>query len=371
MCGYFINATSELPVLMTGYSTTAVESSAGAGQAGEALLMRTMSLMNTHLPELAFDGSIHFSHIRSPLIDVLIVAAPNGSASVYRNETPVAQECVLSWCVKQIKSSYYWGTYQEEVIDTLINTTGRYRWKYERLDSAAVNGSLIYYTENVTIHSATEHENSQPNSVYGTLNDTQLNAMAVFDYAFPSFLTADDLTSKPSFRYRASFKGLPRTRNIKFNPWIPPNNVTRHMERLSTALTNMLRSSESADMITGTAYSVETYVRVQWAWLIFPFALLTLSLVFLVATMIKTRGAAGENPGVWKTSAMPTLIYSLPKDMQRQLSSSSTTFSGTSSGGAKNLRIRLHPKRGWRVSGHPCSPDSPILRSNQAPPGWI
>ena len=58
---------------------------------------------------------------------------------------------------------------------------------------------------------------------------------------------------------------------------------------------------------------------VSWKWLNFPTALLLLSLVFLAAIVFRTSRDAHGGTSVWKTSAMPALMYSLPKDVQKEL----------------------------------------------------
>jgi hypothetical protein len=68
------------------------------------------------------------------------------------------------------------------------------------------------------------------------------------------------------------------------------------MERLATALTNVIRSAPSNSMLTGEAFSVETYVAVHWARLAFPFAPLILKLILLVATMF--RRSKGGSVGI-------------------------------------------------------------------------
>jgi hypothetical protein len=49
-------------------------------------------------------------------------------------------------------------------------------------------------------------------------------------------------------------------------------------------------------MLTGEAFSVETYVAVHWARLAFPFAPLILKLILLVATMF--RRSKGGSVGI-------------------------------------------------------------------------
>ncbi|KAF2678295.1 hypothetical protein K458DRAFT_140294 [Lentithecium fluviatile CBS 122367] len=367
VCGYFLNASDLSPVLLSGYSTSTVNFDHGTAPIGEALLMRNLPLI-TLSRERLFNGSINFRDIRNSLANIIITSAANGAESVYRNETPIAQECVLYFCVKRLRSSYYWATYEEEVISTFTNSTpGTFPWRAYKVESAQVNGTDVYYDEDIIIKPV-----ESGSGTYGMSRDTYANIYNIFDDIFPSFVTVDNKTAEHTFRNRVVVKGGPIHRRLSFNPWMAPNNVTHHLDRLATAFTNALRSTASREMVYGTAFSMETYVHVQWEWLIFPFALLILTLVFLVATMIKTaKGSGEEDPGIWKTSAMPTLIYGLPSPMQKQFTSSSTWSSGPDK--SKNLKVRLHPKRGWRVSGQPCTPDTPVIamRVDQAPPGWI
>jgi Na+/alanine symporter len=134
------------------------------------------------------------------------------------------------------------------------------------------------------------------------------------------------------------------------------------MERLASAMTNVMRSNaDSNEMITGKAYSMEKFVRINWLWLIFPLLLLVLSLVFLVSTIVKT--SKDTETGIWKTSAMPALIYGLPRDLQQGLATSVASKS-ISERRSKKVRIRLMPKQGWRVSGQ-------VQPASTAPPGFI
>lgn len=63
-------------------------------------------------------GSINFTDIRLPILDVLVSSAKGGISSVYDNEMPFVHECVLTWCVKTVKSSYTQGIYDEEILST-------------------------------------------------------------------------------------------------------------------------------------------------------------------------------------------------------------------------------------------------------------
>ena len=120
-------------------------------------------------------------------------------------------------------------------------------------------------------------------------------------------------------------------------------------------------------MVSGLAYNKRQFVAFSGAWLTFPIVPLILSLVFLIATIVRISREGGEEMGVWKTSAMPTLIYSLPQDVQQVIKSH-----GSSQDRVKKVEIRLQLDQGWRVSGHVLMSPAPGPRSShQPPPGWI
>lgn len=361
MCGYFLNVTDQYPTMASGYSTEDVIAENGTVSSGEALLLRLMPVVTQTKKESLWGGSLKFKDIRYPINDLLVFAARDGVAGVLRNETPIAEECVLYWCVKTITASYQSGNYTEKVIDTFTNTThGSSLWT----SKLSRNGlPYIDYREDITINPPGDER------TYGMDNLTHIKVDTVFTQAVPAFGSAKTQPVELEYRLKTYTDG-PTLRNMTYNPWLPSNNFSDNFERIATMMTNIIRS-DSIHTVDGPAFTRETMIHVDWPWLTFPFILLILTLAFLGATVLKTKKSDNTGPGVWKTSAMPTLIYGLPDDMQKQLNTSSGI--GTSMDDAKKLKIRLHPKKGWRVSGQPLSPDSPIVvvRTNQAPPGWI
>jgi hypothetical protein len=358
ICGYFLNATSSTPTFVSGYS---IGNNTTNGTVDEALLVRAIPLTTFLAKERLYNtGSIHFASIRNPIMDFLIASARNGSASVYEKQPPVIHECLLSWCLQSIESSYKDGEYHETVQSVRQNTTaGPSPWISFKIPEEEGGGQWTEYKENITIKSS--------NLEYGTNNISAANLIAVFDDFLPSYFTKLKDSALPLLRFK-EYEDGPSTRQLNVNPWLSPNNVTRHVANLATSLTNAMRSSSSNEMIPGRAYQSEVYVDIRWAWLTFPFILLILSLVFLVATIVKTSGDGAT--GVWKTSAMPTLIYSLPKEAQGQFASSATWNSGK--GAPRKMRIKLLPNMGWRVSGQSHLSRSPRLPSGErVPRGWI
>jgi hypothetical protein len=371
VCGYFLNATSDAPVLMTGYLLNDTD---GNSSVSETLLARTLPLTEMIYKTPVFGGSINFKHVRNPIIDTLIVSAASPSSNDPWDKLPIALECVLSWCVKTVESSYDLGEYGENITSTFSNATeGSFPWDSYDVNAGGETITYTIYTEDIAIRPPPSSRNlSRPliyNETYRLSNVTASNAIMVFDDYFPSSYTSMAHSDAPMLRYK-NFAGGPSLRKLRFNPLLAPNNITRHFERLATSLTNAIRSdTTSKEMLHGSAYNMENYVAVRWEWLTLPLGLLLSALVFLSATIATSAPEGGESGvGVWKTSAIATLLYGLPDDVQKKLTS---TEDGTPRTKAKELKVRLQPDRRWRISGNIFSPFTPKPRLNQPPPGWI
>ncbi|KAJ5062650.1 hypothetical protein J3E74DRAFT_265848 [Bipolaris maydis] len=351
-CGYFLNATSNNPVLMSGFR---VEN----GTIGETLLMRTLPLTTNPIRKPLYGGSINFKHIQYPILDALIVSSLNGSVdNVYNKKLPIAQECVFSFCVKTLHSSYDSGGYREDLEETFFNSTPtKWPWHVEYADD--IGGTSIEFKSDVHILPPASNGRSKD---FGINNSTFIDFVSVVDEIFPSMITVLNATEPPFIKIRTSFTTQIMYRSVSYSPWLSPNNITRHIQRMAQAMTNVMRSDvHSNELIIGTSFARETYIAVHWPWMAFPLLMLLLSIVFLVATMYKT--SRDNEIGVWKTSAMPTLMYGLPKHTQNDIMSSAVSR-GIYRRGSRRVRIRLLPKQGWRVSGQMIAGPAP-------PPGFF
>jgi len=360
MCGFFLNATSNHAVLMTGLLEGTNKSIANS-----MLIARTLPL--THLTTrepLYGNGSIHFKSMRNTIADVLFVTAESVEG-VQQKNPPIAQECVLYWCVKSMKSSYDSGRYEEEILASYGNTTtGPFPWISTPFIDDLGPGIDLFYMQDINIAGAISDGRSF--SGFGTSNNTAFKTVQGFTDIFPSFVTTSNTSNKMILRYKTWREGPAYNRQLDFNPWLAPT-VASHLDRLAVAMTNVVRSAPGRVGVRGEAYSRETYIDVNWEWLAFPFTLLLLSFVFLLLTIVKTSKDVGV--GVWKTSAMPTLIYGLPQDVQKEILSSRTN--GTDSkkpSEATEVRIKLLPENGWKVSGQSTITSVPLHRG---PAGWV
>jgi len=364
VCGYFLNATTSNPTLMSGYIL-----GPDGKPDGETLMTRTLSLVPKYMRVPLWGGSVHFKQVRNPIVDVLIASIAE-KFQVHANVAPMIQECVLEWCVKTVESHYWEGTYHENITNYYTNHTNRTGplWAAREVE---VNVFTTDYYDNITITTLPEGSNtSEPD--WGVSNDTMFTTVAVLDRIFPAFITISNGSMDPILRWRLGHATEIRTKALKAVPWASPDDLVRHIERLTTALTNAIRSGyASSEPVPGKAFLAETYVAVHWGWLAFPIVMLSLSITFLVATIVKTSDSENKDIAVWKTSAMPVLLYSLPQDVRHKLSSSSKSDSETSNC-APEVRIRLVSNQGWRVSGQAhVSPTVVQTDRLQAPAGWI
>lgn len=361
-------------MLMSGFR---VDHASNASDEGEALLLRTLPLTS---PITAFEpfssapyfgGSINYKDVYFPLLDALIVSAADGTAnSVYKKIPPVAQECIVTWCVKTFQSSYREGVYDEIVTRTFFNNTGRQQpYPWEAWPLTDVEGWFTVFHDDITIDPP---ETDPSTGHYGISNVTYAKTQSLFRDMFPSSLTVANSTAPAWWRVKIIEKDSNQLRPVTGCPWLAPNNITRYMQRMATSLTNVVRShSASNEFVQGRAYTQATFISVHLQWMIFPIALLILSLIFLVATMIKTSQTGEEEMGMWKTSAMPALIYSLPDKTRKDFMMPNGWKTGLNRR-SKKIKVRLNPKQGWRVSGQmPPSPVVPVRSKQRAPPGWI
>ncbi|USP81789.1 hypothetical protein yc1106_09063 [Curvularia clavata] len=185
-CGYFLNATSDNPVLMSGFRVDNLTNPVP----GETLLMRTLPLVTNLFREPLYgNATISFDHIQYRILDALIVSSADGTAdSVYKKQRPIAQECMLTWCVKTLRSSYQSGDYREEVQEVFINNTkAAYPW------TAIVHAEEQYveqgFAPNISIRPPSL---ATDKPAFGVSNETFFDFVIIFDEIFPSMITSTE-----------------------------------------------------------------------------------------------------------------------------------------------------------------------------------
>jgi hypothetical protein len=366
MCGWFINGTAtntgSTPILMSGYRKATPKL-----PYEESLLTRVLPLIDQiDRSPLYGTGSYHFKNVTNSIIDFFVSSTADLPHSAYSRTPPVAQECVLAWCVKTLKSTYFEAKYTEHATKTVLNTSEvAYPWRSVQTTTPLGDGSYSYYTRNIHVTSN--------GTDYGASATANVRTTYIFDDYFPSVYLQSNESNVAYLRYKMTYDdGPPFLRNISYNPFLAPNNVTDHMARLAKGLTDSMRSSDQQEWVNGDVFGVETFVHVRWEWLSLPVGLLVFTLLFLLGTIIKSS-LVKEHVGVWKTSAIATLLYGLPDEMQKKITASAPDDAKrTPRTKAKELKVRMQPKKGWRVSGNLLSPfTTPKVKQGQPPPGWI
>jgi hypothetical protein len=86
------------------------------------------------------------------------------------------------------------------------------------------------------------------------------------------------------------------------------------IENLATSMTNAVRvtNTTSRDQYNGTHY--ELSIEIRWWWLVGPVALVSSSIIFLVAVMIRT--ASHREAQSWKGSPLTFLIFDLQSEVK-------------------------------------------------------
>lgn len=373
-CGWWLKA--DKPLLMTGYDVDK-----HTAHAGEVLIMRTQPLYDILSREFIPGYEPHLNNSRNPLSHVVIVSG-HDLENIHQNSTPIAHECMISWAAKTVSSKYTSGGYIEEITSTIVNSSvGESPWLTNTIYSVNEAMTLYDYTYLEETISLTGHNGTQ----YMVNNFTQLAIVSMFDDIFPSSYTLVNSTNIDDAMLRfAWWRSInPRTRNMTFNAFLY-DNVTTHLDLMATSMTNLIRSAPTyTKMVEGEAFDLESFVDVRWWWMTLPLGLLTFTGLFLLATVIRSSREQ-DHVGIYKTSAIATLMYGLPDQMSKTMAERKTQ--GTPRAQAKEVKVRWVPKVGWRFSGLSLSPvsakstspvsmipdTSPPRKAKQSPPpNWI
>lgn len=309
-------------MLMTGYSIKT------DGSLGEALAARTLALHDFDSGQKYWDGSLLYKDTNVPLIDFVTVGNPLGS-SPYRNSTPIALECVLKVCVKSIETSFFNGNVSEHVMDTFQNNS---QSSVDMFVGDAKNGSLRHFFHNETIILPGQDIQFQ------VRNDTIFDFSYALSSIIPSSLTTPNKTTPYSLKYHI-YTGWETTAIFtNFSAMRSPGNVAANMEKLATALTNVMRSNpNTTEPVFGTG-SYENFIHVRYGWLALPLIIVVATFGFLVITI---RLASRANAGIWKTSSLATLMHGLSWDAKISGTERSTWRMEDMQDKARNLSVHM------------------------------
>ncbi|PHH92485.1 hypothetical protein CDD83_7233 [Cordyceps sp. RAO-2017] len=194
-----------------------------------------------------------------------------------------AAQCALWFCLKAYNISVADGRSQQ----TLVRT-----WDESRFEAA----TSAHSDEHVFL-GIPDIMNTQPKSRY-SVSDRSLKALRAF---------FDSLTS-------GIFEHVSEVVNFSSDwieaMWRATADLDSWIEKLSHSLTNEVREHGTIrdpykTDYEGSASKLASYVHVKWYWMIYPALFLTISLYYLVATII---AGARDNVSAWKGDSLPMLF---------------------------------------------------------------
>jgi hypothetical protein len=306
-CGYFLNFTSENPVLMSGVSQ----------HTSEALFSRTLPLNVPYWNLTFYDRTIMFPELRDvwPIADFLMSFLPNKTA-VYAGVKPLCSECVFQWCVKTITAKSVSGVFSDEVQSTWTNNT-------------PIPNPIMYSWSDGGLNSDPRFEQilTPPDG-----NETfmpQMNSSVQLTLGFKSFLpmyytfTTDSAESVPQVQtdnlpwgggeYITDLYPIDLNRSSVMTV----QNLTDFMDSIATILTDTIRSyPNSSEPVEGYG-GVESIISIQWAWIVLP--VLVLLLTYIGVSLTICRSPSRCDGGIWKTSLLASIIHGMIPDTREQL----------------------------------------------------
>jgi len=361
-CGWYLNATSDRPVLMNGY---ALKPNSMEQEAGLSMRILPISFDAT-TRESYYNGSISYSHIRNPVMDFIIVSSPNGAPDVYSNKTPVALECALSWCVNRINATSTLGIYREDVLESFQTDPNLpFPWIINE------EASTAHYDSDITI---TPEPSNNSTTSFGMTSTTAFLVMFNFYQAlFPSYITSLNTSSPDQLRaFNTAVPTAPEIRKLRHNPWLKSSaSIKKHIDEIAKAMTHTIRSAdEGSERWRGSALQLESYIDPRWEWLSLPALLVFCGLIFLILTVLDTSRRS-DRIGIWKTSALAVLLNGVRDNNTTRIGTPPQL--GRTRRKVRGLKVRWNQKRsGWRVSRGQASPSlfpSPYQRPSPQLPG--
>lgn len=228
--------------------------------------------------------SLFTNYTSSPTSNNINLASGNTSAT----------RCHISLCVKTFNASILNGTYQETVLNqTLLSSA-----------NLTLNGTIMELPIPLGNLPANATLFISPGSleILGRSIQTFYSGAVVIAPGQGDGAINTSMLSSYGFGYTSnSLQGLFNNNTV---------NLTSAAENTATTITNILRSQgPPEDLLYGKAYLTQSYLRVNWAWIIYPAGLEFLVAVFLAATILKTRNSGVQN--TWKSSPLALLFHGL------------------------------------------------------------
>lgn len=240
-------------------------------------------------------------------------------AILVKDREMIAMECGLWVCVQALSTNVSSGILQQSVSE---------HWHEAHGDSTAGNAGNIYNISNIP-----SSFNCEPDTVYGVgitgcgASPESCGSIGNLTAITLETLLMNDIWSDGGTRnsgdsYVASIDALPDLGLVSSTVWNAADNMDAWISTLALSLSNAMRQTgelldaESESRYDGTAMLAQVYIKVRWVWLTFPVALVLLSMLFLMFTIIES---SVMHKMLWKNSALATLYTRLDDELQSEV----------------------------------------------------
>jgi hypothetical protein len=238
-----------------------------------------------------------------------------------------AEECVLSLCTRQIQTSVVNGIIHSrttnEDFGCLSQIYGYYNWEMHDRATHCWQASKPCIDIRVGINIATLDD--QGFEALGFCSD------GVVVQRNQSVTNAGSKTWTPTLqnklleRLTGNHTAILETGN--FSDWMVERDMTNSsytmeyitanglgpvLAGVAASLTQQALLANTSESLPGIVYTTETYVAVDWPWLIYPATLVLSSIVLLILTAIHSHQCGLR---IWKSSMLPLLYRTLDPDL--------------------------------------------------------
>ncbi len=263
----------------------------------------------------------YVEHGASSIIDSYILRyIADGSA--------LASECLMYWCVRAYNASVNANVLEEDIVAA---------W-YGR-DSMDSETGIVF---------------SPPKDQWAALNLTK-----------PTNFTVDDDTSGmvEEFLYTALTGTAYINGTSTSQDWViteffanlfpapaASQNMTFMFEAIATAMSNGYRQACPANISAhGTMFDIHTILEVQWVYLVYPAAIIALTLLFTVLVIWESRKDAAI---VWKDKVLPFVYHGLTPDVDDTVLKECGDDVDAMERHAKKMKVKLQRVEGggWHLA---------------------
>jgi hypothetical protein len=223
-----------------------------------------------------------------------------------------ATECGIDVCVIKYHASEQDAKFTETIVDTFINETDR--MVMLKGDSGDTMPAIVHPPQSWTNHTNTNHSN------IFSIDSLTIQALR-FQF------TTNALQALWGGRFNDSMVGQASVDNdfVAYVRYLNETGMEQMMSSLTSSMTRRMRSS----LRTGTnsygpganALGITTqdmpHVNVHWGWITLPAAILLLSAILLVCTMVTSKREGATM--LWKSDPLAHFYHPLTKEGRNRL----------------------------------------------------